>query len=326
MKNLRFITSMILFSVPILADAKDKAKREKGFNTYKEDSIAIQKVRPNDKKKLYDWGISVGIKHPGAMARDPETEHLLLANIVGNPTERNNLGFVSRYSAAGIQVRPRFVTGLNAPKGIAVFNRTIWIADIDHVVAASLRNGRIKMKIPCKGASALTGLAISADGRIYIADPLTNRIYKVYKKKCKVWRDDDELNSPSGLHVDRDRLWVAAWGLTKDWTNSKLGSLYYINLFTNERIDASRVPFGNLYGITTGPLGDPIVSDWKGSAIWKVNLKGQKTRLFHKLKNPGDLLYIKDTGTLVITRIVVNRVIGVRIKKHIVYAQPFEDE
>ncbi len=45
-----------------------------------------------------------------------------------------------------------WVTGLNAPKGMALVKNTLWVADVDQMVAIDITEGKILKSIPVEGA------------------------------------------------------------------------------------------------------------------------------------------------------------------------------
>ena len=57
------------------------------------------------------------------------------SSINGQILEKDGNGYISRLTPEGKVVSARWVTGLNAPKGLRSVENTLWVSDIDEVVA-----------------------------------------------------------------------------------------------------------------------------------------------------------------------------------------------
>ncbi|MCK4548774.1 MAG: ATP/GTP-binding protein, partial [Candidatus Krumholzibacteria bacterium] len=77
------------------------------------------------------WATDPVFKVPESVCWDFDREILYVSNIAGNPGEKDGEGFISRVSIEGEVRKLRWVTGLNAPKGMAVFGGRIYVSDID---------------------------------------------------------------------------------------------------------------------------------------------------------------------------------------------------
>ena len=59
------------------------------------------------------------------------------------PTAKDGEGWISKLSPKGEVLEAKWVTGLNAPKGMRVQGDTLWVSDIDELVAINRKSGKI---------------------------------------------------------------------------------------------------------------------------------------------------------------------------------------
>ena len=87
------------------------------------------------------------LQTPESVLWDATTDMYFVSNINGNPSVKDNNGFISRVKPDGVIDSLHFIQGgrggvtLNAPKGLAVRGDTLWVTDIDAVRAFSARTG-----------------------------------------------------------------------------------------------------------------------------------------------------------------------------------------
>ena len=89
---------------------------------------------------------------------------------------------------------------------------TLYVTDIDRLVAIDVESGEISGTWPAEGAKFLNDPAVDADGRVFVSDMVTNRIYVLDGDSLSVWLEDEGLTHPNGLAVQDGKLIVAAWG------------------------------------------------------------------------------------------------------------------
>jgi sugar lactone lactonase YvrE len=120
-----------------------------------------------------------GLATPESVLWDAARDVWYVSNINGNPTAKDDNGFIVRLSADGAKLDSLpFVNGadddivLNAPKGLALQGDTLWVADIDALRGFDVVSGMAVATVdlaPLK-ATFLNDVAIGPDGAIYITD------------------------------------------------------------------------------------------------------------------------------------------------------------
>ena len=142
--------------------------------------------------------------------------------------------------------------GLDAPKGLILRGGTLFVSDIDRLVAIDTATGKIAGTWQGTGAKFLNDTAVDAQGRIYVSDMLDDTIWVLDGDQFEPYLRDKALTAPNGLAVDGDRLLVAAWGtMEPDWSTKVPGHLLAIDLASKTISSASDgAPIGNLDGLS----------------------------------------------------------------------------
>jgi hypothetical protein len=110
-------------------------------------------------------------------------------------------------------VNAKWATGLHAPKGMRSVGGTLWVSDIDEVVAIEIASGRITSRVRVEGSQFLNDLATAPDGAVYVSDSAQSRIYMVRDGKSSVFVEGaDVVEQPNGLLVDGSRLVLGTIG------------------------------------------------------------------------------------------------------------------
>ena len=119
------------------------------YNNYQ--AHAQQQVEHTKINKL--WETTNDLKNPESVAYAPKQNVLFVSNVNGNPTQKDQNGFISKVSPSnGNIIELNWVTGLNAPKGVAISNNNsrLYVSDITDLVEIDIDNGKIKA-IQCTG-------------------------------------------------------------------------------------------------------------------------------------------------------------------------------
>jgi len=257
-------------------------------------------------KLTKQWDTPEGLKVPESILYDESRNILFVSNIFGNPTEKNNKGFISKVSLDGKIVVLKWATGLNAPKGSAIYRNTFFVSDIDHLVKIDLETGKILDRYPAAESKFLNDVAADSSGNVYVTDMSTENsvIYKLSQGKMSVWMKGSEISRPNGLSIEKDSLIVG---------NSGDGSLKAINLVTKKISTLAKTGSG-IDGLRPDGKGNFFISDWHGKtslvrASGKIDLLLDTT--VSKI-NSADLEYITSKNLLLIPTFFDNKVTAYR--------------
>jgi sugar lactone lactonase YvrE len=228
-----------------------------------------------------------------------EQSLVYVSNVNGEPTAKDSNGFVSKVSLDGKILTLEWVNGLNGPKGLALAGGKLYAADIDELAEIDTVSGKIAKRYPATGAQFLNDVAADAAGNIYVSDMATNTIWRLSGGTFEVFLNDAKLESPNGLLVENDTLWVAAWGVMTDGTKTTVpGHLKRVSLIDksiNSYGDGS--PLGNLDGLEPLGGGAYLVSDWVAGKLFRIAPNGKAGFLADLGPGTADFGYDPMTAT-----------------------------
>ena len=252
------------------------------------------------------WESDRVFKVPESVCYDPKGKSLYVSNIDGRPDAKDGRGFISKLSPNGRILKLKWATGLNAPKGMAIFRERLYVSDINRLVCVDLATGEILKTFPAEGARFLNDVAVDERGYVYVSDSSRNSaIYRLKEDRIEVWLKGGEIKSPNGLFYKDGTLYVG---------NSGDGKIKAVDVRTKEVRTVAVVGSG-IDGLILDKDGFFIISDWRG----KTSLieKGKKPVVLmdttDKRINSADLGYIPDQRLILIPTFSDNRVLAYRL-------------
>ena len=210
------------------------------------------------------WETDSTLKVPESVLYDAGNKVLYVSNIDGNPNDKDGKGSIGKVGLDGKIIAVDWVSGLNAPKGMALVKNQLWVADVDRVVAIDIKTGQIKMQVPVEGAKFLNDVAADGEGSVYVSDSETKKVHKINNGKSTVFLEN--LEGPNGLLVHNKDIYVLDNGMLKKVGKGK--SLETI---------ASGLE-GHTDGIEHVSNNEFIVSAWRG-VIYYVKSDGSVEKL-----------------------------------------------
>jgi len=251
------------------------------------------------------WTVTECVGAPSHALYDAESDALYVSQISGEGDARDGVGTVSRLGLDGTMRECDWVSGLDAPKGIALHKKFVWVTDIDRVHRIDARTAEVVECLEVPRAKFLTGIAIDADGAVYLADMLASRIYHYRDGRFVVHSSGSELESPSGLAFDENRLIVAPWGLTTDYTTKVPGRLLSVE---RQKARPLTKPLGNLYGLISDGAGGWLTSDFSSGKIFHYSTKAGIRELLQLDPGVGGISYVPSKNLLVVPELTENRI------------------
>jgi hypothetical protein len=203
---------------------------------------------------------------------------LYVSLIDGGGWDADGVGGVGKLSLNGKDFDSKWITGLNAPKGLGKFGNKLYVADISEVVVIDIKNDKIEKKIPIEGASGLNDITVSSKGIVYVSDSKTSTIWKIQNDKASVYLEN--IKGANGLKaIGNDLLFAQGKDLMKADAKKSVSKIAEVT----EGIDGIE-PVGN---------GDYIVTSWVGY-IYYVQANGHFETLLDTRshnKNAADIGY-----------------------------------
>jgi hypothetical protein len=244
------------------------------------------------------WATERVLKVPESVCHDPVRDVLYVANIGGQPTDKDGNGFIARLSLAGEVLELEWATGLDAPKGMAVVDSTLYVTDIDRVVSIAIPSGEIVMSLAVDGARFLNDTTADREGTVYVSDMTTGKVHRLVRGAVETWLTG--LKRPNGLLAERDRLLVG----TQD---RLLGADY-----ASGEISVVAAGTGGIDGVAPAPGGGYLISDWAG-AVRRVAPDGELALLFDTSADEiqaADITCVVEKRLLLVPTFFDNRVMA----------------
>lgn len=257
------------------------------------------------------WELSKGIKAPESAYFDKETGNIYLSQVgEGGGLGKDGDGVISILKPDGTVVNPRWFAGLNAPKGLRSSGGVLWVADIDRLVGISIENATTHAIHEVAGAKFLNDVAITERGSVLVSDMLTSTIYALQGDKVSKVASGVELDSPNGLLVNGDTLYIAGWGrdIQASFETLTLGRLLALDLRTRKVQPVTKATVGNLDGLELDGKGGFLVTDWVEGAVLHISARGAVTSVLDLPKGSADIAYLSKKKLLIVPQMLENKV------------------
>jgi len=233
---------------------------------------------------------SVGFDEPESVLPHPTKPLLYVSNINGKPTELNGKGYISLLADDGSVIHHVWVMGMNAPKGMAIHNNILYVADMQELHIIDAEKGELLRSVKADSSVMLNDVTVDDKGTVYISDMLGGGIYQYNGTELSQWISKEALPHPNGLFFNKKELIVATWGegVNDDFSTKVRGGLSTINLNTQVISPYKAAQkLGNLDGITV--MGEAtIVNDWMNGNVFEYKHDQVKT-LFNAGKHAADI-------------------------------------
>ena len=273
--------------------------------------ILINPVNAKQPKLELNWELD-GLHNPESAVYDPVLNHLYVSNVDGSPIDKDRNGFISIVSLDGKIINKKWVTGLNAPKGLTLHGRTLYTTDIDELVSINIDNGQITNRFKVDDAKFLNDVAADKNGNVYVSDMALDRIHILTGGNFDIWIESADLEAPNGLHIQGDEIILGSWGKMTDGFATEIpGHLKRISI-ENKTIksigDGSSV--GNLDGVESDGGEGFYVTDWINGKLIHIKNTGEVTELLDLPKGSADHEVITKKGLIFIPLMMDNKLLS----------------
>lgn len=226
------------------------------------------------------------------------------------PLEKDNDGFIIKMDKNGKVLSK--IGNLNAPKGMGVLKKTLYVTDIDTIKGFDLKTQKQTFSLEIKGAIFLNDITTKGKNTLYVSDTGSGKIYEI-NLKDKSYKEFITLDSakygggPNGLLVKGENLWV----VTYDPSQKSEGEVLKISLKDKKITEFSKAR-GFMDGIAIDGE-DLLVSAWGNNlegVVYQISQNGEYSELpIRKVKGCADIFY-KD-GVLWIPAMIENKVLKI---------------
>jgi len=250
-------------------------------------------------KLTLKWSTDKVFEVPESVYYDDERDVLYIANIKGKPTDKDGNGYISKMKVNGEVIDLKWVTGINAPKGMGVYEDKLYVTDIDRLMEIDISSGRIAAEYPAENAQFLNDIAVDEKGKVYVSDMMDTKVYRLSKGKFDVWLDDEILTGPNGLWVGDGHLYIGAKKIVKAGLK-------------NGKAEVFAEKTGSIDGLEGTAKGGFLFSDWSGNMHY-LSPGGEIEHIFDSSGmniNAADIEYIPSKGLILVPTFFDNRVMG----------------
>jgi sugar lactone lactonase YvrE len=249
------------------------------------------------------WETEATLKTPESVLYDAGARVLYVANIDGKePWRKDDAGSIGKVGLDGKVIAAEWVKGLQAPKGMALHNGKLWVADIDRMVVIDVAKGAIAETIPIEGAQQLNDVTADKAGTIYVSDMKALKIHALKNGKPSVFLEGG-FKRPNGILAHGDDFYVLDSGsLIKFGKNKQRTTVV-------EGLDPSTDGIEHVQG------NEFIVSCWAG-AVYHVK-GGEKQQLLdtrEKKINSADIGYDAKNKVVYVPTFFINTVVAYELK------------
>lgn len=249
------------------------------------------------------WATDNVLETPESVYYNEDADMLYVSNIVGDPSEKDDEGYISKLSLEGEIVEQKWVSGLNAPKGMAMMNGALYVTDIDELVAIDVESGQISNRYPVEGAKFLNDPVV-ADDKVLFTDMEDNKIYVLQDGNVEVWKEEG-LERPNGLAYRNGEVLVAS------------NTLEVVSPEGDSEVLASGIGAGDGIGVVSD--NSYLVSNWHGEVYYVVEGQDiEKTKLLDTKDqniNTADIEYIQERELLLVPTFRDNRVVAYKLNR-----------
>lgn len=259
------------------------------------------------------WSLDEGLDWPESALFDTERNVIYVSNIGDDPSAKDGNGYISTVSPEGEMLEQQWATGLDAPKGLALVEGTIYVSDIDQLVAIDVSTGEITDRYPAEGATFLNDVAADETGVVYVTDSGTGRIHRLEDEAFTVWLDDPRVQSPNGIYVVDGEVVIAA----ADSVATEPGQERYLRTVSADgsQIEAlgSSDPIGGLDAVEPDGRGGFFLSDWGGAVVMHYTPGDSVRTLVELTQGTADLDYVAETQMVYLPVMMAGRLIAYEV-------------
>ena len=248
------------------------------------------------------WATDTILKIPESVLVDDKENCLWVSNIDGASNGKDAKGSISKLSKTGTPINLDWVTGLNAPKGMAKYKQELYVADLTELIVIDIKKGVIKNKIKVEGSVFLNDVTVNKNGVVFVSDSRTGKVHRIENGIVSI--EVENLQGPNGLLSIEDQLLILDRGSLLSVTPG--GAISKIMDGMDPSTDGIERVAPNQY----------IVSCWNG-IVYFVAAGAQKITLFDTRSekiNSADIGYDAKNKIIYVPTFMKNSVVAYQLQ------------
>jgi len=252
------------------------------------------------------WTSDSTLKVPESVIYNEADGFLYVANIDGMPDSIDGKGFISQMTLEGKINKLEWCTGLDAPKGMGIYNGKLYVTDINKFVIIDIATATIEKKIEVPGTKFLNDVTVDEKGNVYFTDSHAPAIYIYANGVVSPWKGQGEFVQPNGVYYVNGDLYMADMGS---------GKFYMTHVpDTNFKEVAKDITFGD--GVNQVNDSTFIISCWPGEVY--IAQKDSVTKILDTKEvkqNAADAWYIASKNLYLVPTFFANTVMAYKIEQ-----------
>ena len=255
---------------------------------------------------------TTGFSGPESVEWDATAGVFYVSNMGVDPMKHDGDGYIAIMDADGKIKTDKWVTGLDAPKGMATVGGKLYTADIDKLVEIDIAAGKVSNSYPVKGAVLLNDVTAGPDGKVYVSDTFTNSVWVLDGGAMSLLAQDKLLMGANGLTIIGNNLIVADLGdASQGFDKIKPGYVVSIDL-TTKAVTAygSADPAGTLDGIEPDGAGGVLMTDNMGGRLLEQAPGGAAKEVAKLEPGAADMEFVPDHNLIVVPITPKNTLVG----------------
>lgn len=250
-----------------------------------------------------------GFSAPEGVVIDPATGMAYVSNMATPPETYwadTGKGFISRLGPDGTLDTLRWIEStddfvINQPKGMAIHDGILYVADNTRVLLISLAQGRPLPVLEVAGAQRLNDMA--TDGfYLYVSDTATGKILRLDRSGHGRHLTVAEIEGVNGITLHGGTLYAVSW------TQHEIFEIALGGAHSPKAFELGR-HFTNLDGIERMPDGSFFVSDFMGNKVARVSSDRQQVETLYELATPADIGIDRERKRLYVPQLQSDRVV-----------------
>ena len=248
------------------------------------------------------WSSGAEYNVPECVLYDEQNKVLYVSNVVGSPWEKDGVGYISKADLKAKPIEKEWVNGFSAPKGMAISDGKLYVADIDVLKVVDIAAGKIIKTFEIDGGKNLNDVASDKkNGDIYFSDSGTGNLYRIRKGELSLVTNISESRI-NGVFVHDDAIYIGGKSIYKvDKKNGRYSAI----------IDWD----GGVDGIEWVTKDWFVLSNWPGKIFMAKKGEAQQ-QLLNTVgtKNTADFEYIPSEKLLLVPTFFDNQIEAYSLK------------
>lgn len=152
------------------------------------------------------WATDTILKVPESVLVDDKENCIWVSNIDGASNGKDGKGSISKLSKTGTPINLEWITGLNAPKGMAKYKQELYVADLTELVVIDIKKATIIKRVPIEGSVFLNDVTVNNKGAVFVSDSRTGKVHRYENNNTTI--EVENLQGPNGLLSIEDQLLI----------------------------------------------------------------------------------------------------------------------